>query len=70
MILNSCLCNTAISSCVVGPPLRRMVPPRLDSLHKKKAIKIQMDVQMQAGGCDCGLFAVAFATANSKWDPT
>ena len=30
---------------------------------KKKAIKLKiMDVQMQAGGCDCGLFAVAFAT--------
>ena len=29
---------------------------------KKKAIKLKiMDVQMQAGGCDCGLFAVAFA---------
>ena len=30
--------------------------------QKKKAIKLKiMDVLMLAGGCDCGLFAVAFA---------
>jgi hypothetical protein len=33
-------------------------------LCTKKAIKLKiMDVQMQAGGCDCGLFAIAFAIA-------
>ena len=31
---------------------------------EKMEIKLKiMDVQMQAGGCDCGLFAVAFATS-------
>ena len=37
---------------------------------KKKAIKLKiMDVQMQAGGSDCGLFAVAFATALANGIP-
>ena len=37
---------------------------------KKKAIKLKIvDVQMQAGGCDCGLFAVAFATALANGIP-
>ena len=62
-----------IVAAIYGPPLQHMVPPRLDSLDKKEGhqnTNNQMDVQMQAGGCDCGLFAVAFATAISKWDPT
>ena len=37
---------------------------------KKKSIKLKiMDVQMQAGGCDCGLFAIAFATALANGIP-
>ena len=31
--------------------------------HEEKIIVNVMDVQKQAGGCDCGLFAIAFATA-------
>ena len=39
-------------------------------LCTKEAIKLKiMDVQMQAGGCDCGLFAVAFATTLANWIP-
>lgn len=31
--------------------------------------KFNVDVQMQAGGCDCGLFAIAFATSLASGIP-
>ena len=52
----------------VGTYTKKQVASILCS--KKKAIKLKiMDVQMQAGGCDCGLFAVAFATALANGIP-
>ena len=37
---------------------------------EKQKIQLKfMDVQMQAGGCDCGLFAVAFATSLASGIP-
>ena len=52
----------------VGTYTKKQVASILCS--KRKAIKLNiMDVQMQAGGCDCGLFAIAFATALANGIP-
>lgn len=46
----------------IGACIRKQIAALLSS-HEEKIIVKMMDVQMQAGGCDCGLFAIAFATA-------
>ena len=48
---------TYISSCV-----KRQIAALLATKHKIITLK-HMDVQMQSGTYDCGLFAIAFATA-------
>ena len=49
----------------IGSHSRKQIASLLDCEGKKIYVKI-MDVQFQKGGHDCGLFAIAFATALSN----
>ena len=45
----------------IGTYTKKLIAALVSSQEKKIVIKM-MNVQLQAGGCDCGLFAIAFAT--------
>ena len=45
-----------------GTYTKKQIAALISSEEKEIIIKM-MNVQLQAGGCDCGLFAIAFATA-------
>ena len=46
----------------IGTYTKKQIAALVSSQEKEIVIKM-MNVQLQAGGCDCGLFAIAFATA-------
>ena len=48
--------------CTLSPALKRQIAALLATKEHKISVHF-MDVQMQAGGSDCGLFAIAFATS-------
>ena len=48
--------------CTLSPALKHQIAALLVSKEQKKSVQF-MEVQMQAGGSDCGLFAIAFATS-------
>ena len=48
--------------CTLSPVLKCQIAAILATKQREISVKI-MDVQMQAGGCDCGLFAIAFSTS-------
>ena len=48
--------------CTLSPALKRQIAARLATKEHKISVHF-MDVQMQAGGSDCGLFAIAFSTS-------
>ena len=48
--------------CTLSPALKRQIAALLATKERKISVHF-MDVQMQAGSSDCGLFAIAFATS-------
>ena len=57
---NVCIYDSLYSSAV--PPLQSQIACILCTQHKEITLEF-MDVASQSGVCDCGLYAVAFATA-------
>jgi len=48
--------------CTLSPDLKRQIAAILATKQCEIPVSF-MDVQMQAGGCDCGVFTTAFATS-------